>query len=299
MIILGIDGGGSNLRAAAVDDALTVLAQAGRGTANPSSIGREASAALIQDAIREVIAALPAAEPIHAVGIGVAGASPEYADAWLRATVAAALPDTPVATGSDIEIALVGAHSARRGVIVVAGTGSVAFGVNEAEQAAIGGGWGYMLGDEGGGYWLVIEALKCLTRWSDGIDPAGEALAQRFMAHLNLSRTHELIPWLYRQPPPIREVAALSGVVLEAADAGDPEAARIVEAGAEALKALVEALIRRLEMHNPPIAFGGGLLTTDNRLSRALASRLDLPEIPHARHPPVIGAALLAKLTYH
>lgn len=291
---VGIDGGGSNLRVAVVDAEMRVLAQVTRGTANPSGIGREAAAGLIQAALREVVA--QAGQPIAAVGIGVAGASAAHAGEWLRATVGAVLPGIPVAASMDHEIALVGANGERRGVLILAGTGSVAYGVNAAGESAQAGGWGYLLGDEGGGYWMGVEALRAVTRAADAGQAVTEGLAGRALAAIERTEPKEVIGWLYRTPPPIREVAALAGLVLDQAAEGDPQAAEIVARAAEALAGLVETIQRRLGMTQPRMAFAGGLLTAENPLSWALCERLGLVAIPSPRYPPVVGAALLARL---
>ncbi len=292
-LYMGIDGGGSNLRVAIVDEALNVLAHAQRETANPSTIGREEAAARIQSAMRDVMSAVE--QPVEGVGIGVAGASAVYAEEWLRATVGAALPGVPVAASMDNEIALVGAHGARRGVMVLAGTGSVAFAVNAHGEWAQAGGWGYLLGDEGSGCWLALEGLRALIRHSDGGDPTAAPLAARIQQAFGFARPVDAVPWLYRQPPPIREVAQRAEVVLRAADEGDATAQDIVRRGATALAWIARAAAARVEAEFA-IRFCGGLLTSENALSRALCDELGLESIPYPLYEPVIGAALLAKL---
>lgn len=290
---MGIDGGGSTLRVAIVDDGLNVIAQAARGTANPSAIGRNASAALIHEAMREVLAA--ANVQVAAVGIGIAGASAVYASDWLTQTVQAVLPDAIIAPSIDNEIALVGAHGARRGAIVLAGTGSVALAITPRGERVQAGGWGYLLGDEGGGYWLAAEALRACIRWHDGTQPEAEPLARAVLEAFGFERPIEIIAWLYRQPPPIREVAAHAELVLDAAHDGDAVALAIVERGAEALAALAQSVCRRAGIVQD-VRFCGGLLATENPLSDALCRQLHLTSIPQPLHEPVIGAALLAKL---
>lgn len=299
---IGIDGGGSTVRAAAVDDELNVIAHAQGETVNPSAVGRAVAAQRIQECLRSVVGQLDeggagSSKTIRAVGIGVAGASAVYAADWLREVVSAALPGVPVAASMDNEIALVGAHGERRGVMVLAGTGSVAYGVNDAGEAAQTGGWGYLVGDDGSGYWLGNQALRALIRWADGMADDAEALALRVMQRLDFKTPVEVIGWLYRQPPPTREVAQLAGLVLEAADADDPYAQAVIAQGADELVLLVRTIERRLRMTQPRIAFAGGLLSSENALSRALRARLGLSEIPLPRYPPVVGAALLAKIS--
>ena len=290
---IGIDGGGSTLRVLLVDDALTMLASAQRGTVNPSAIGREASAALITDALREVLVAVSV--PVAAVGIGVAGAPHTFAADWLRQVVGAVLPSVLTVASSDDEIALVGAHGAWRGAMVLAGTGSVACAVNAQGEWAQAGGWGYLLGDEGSGCWLALEALRAYIHWGEGTAPHAAAFAQRVRDHFGFSSIVDVTPWVYRQPLPTRELAQHAAVVLDAADDGDSVALEIVERGAAALAAIVNAAIQRVNAE-PSIRFCGGLLTADNALSRALCKQLGLTDIPLPLHPPAIGAALLAKL---
>src|SRR5690349_13591838 len=121
--VMGIDGGGSSIRAVITSLALDVRGEIRGETANPSVIGREQAAARIQNVIRATLenAALSAAS-IAGVGIGVAGAAASHSEAWLREVVAGVLPDSRIVASADYEIALVGAHGARKGVLVLAGT---------------------------------------------------------------------------------------------------------------------------------------------------------------------------------
>lgn len=300
-VVLAIDGGGSTLRAALVAFNTTggplTLHEERRGTVNPSLIGREAAAALIHEAIAPLIAASPG--PIAAVGIGVAGASPVYADAWLRSVVGAVLPGVPVATGTDIEIALVGAHGRRHGLIVAAGTGSVALAIVEDGPAAQAGGWGYLLGDEGSGYWIGCEGLRHVTAWEDAPDRQDAFLAQVIMAAIDVPQPRQVIGWVYRGgPPDVKAIAALAPVVLSVAEAGNEAALAIVDRAAHHLAALAASARHKAGADHLPIAFGGSLLTAKNPLSRALAQALGLPALPSARHSPVVGAALLAQCAF-
>lgn len=299
-LYLGIDGGGSNLRAVIVDDELNTVAQAiYPQTANPSSVGREAAASTIQSALRSALrkAGCPP-DAIRAAGIGVAGASAEYAADWLVEVIHGVLPETRVVASSDIEIALVGAHGARRGVIALAGTGSVAYGVSESGEGLIVGGWGYLIGDEGSGFWLGLRAVQIAAREYDHAPEPPSALAQRVLAALEIPNGRALIRKIYGEARvDVRGIAALASLLLDAADAGDTRAQEAVDQGARALAGLVATLERRLNLTQPPVALAGSLLQNDNPLSRALCRELGLPEIPRALHPPVVGAALLAQLS--
>jgi len=294
---IGIDGGGSNLRVVITDADLNVISQAYRLTANPSIVGRNKSALMIQSTVREALShtSLQPAD-ITAVGIGVAGASVDYAKGWLIDTVASALPTTYVVPSSDNEIALVGAHGQRRGVLILAGTGSVAYGVNQYGKQVQVGGWGYLIGDEGSAYWIGRRALQLITQSVDGRIDQTE-LTNAVLRVLNLKTARDLILWLYDPAlPRTRDVALLAPLVIELADADDHLARRIVNEAAHELFLMVEAVIERLGVDEPEIAFSGGLLEQPNLLSTTLQNSLGLPKFPCPVYSPVVGAALLARM---
>lgn len=296
---MGIDGGGTHLRVAICDAAMEVLAQGEYSAANPSSLGQDAAAEHIRRAMRDTLdrAAVTSAD-ISAVGVGIAGAAANHSGDWLNEVVRAVLPDAVVALSSDFEIALVGAHGRRYGLLILAGTGSAVFGVNAAGASVQVGGWGYLLGDEGSGFWIGMEALRMLTYTADGRSGAASEswLPQRLMEMLKFRTPRDVIKWLYAQPASrVTEVARLAEIVLAEAANGDAGARQIVEGAAAHLAGMARAVLRRSNEIALPIAFAGGLLEQDNLLRRHLCDQLGLSEAPVRRYPPVVGAALLAQ----
>ncbi len=291
---IGIDGGGTNLRVIVVRPDLTIVGRANAGTANPNVIGHDTSAALLQQTIQEAVtnAGLELGQ-IDAVGIGVAGAPREFESEWLYQAMFGVLPDALIVPSSDHEIALVGALGKREGVLVLAGTGSIGYGVNAAGESALVGGWGYLLGDEGSGYSLGMDALRALMKEWDGRLPE-TSLTEPILAALGLQNIWGIVTWLYGDVVRTPEIAKLTPIVLEHAVKGDGVALMIVEHGVEGLVEHVETIKRRLVMNRPEVAFAGGLLTSDNLLSQRLCEQLGLTNIPQPRYTPVVGAALLA-----
>lgn len=296
-LVMGIDGGGSTVRAAVVGDGLTVLGRSTGGTVNPTVIGHETAAerirAVVQSALEDA-----GIEPdqIAAAGIGVAGAATEHSQAWLNQVLAPVLPSSRIVPSNDLEIALVGARGERRGIVILAGTGSAAYGINDAGDSLLLGGWGYLLGDEGSGYWIGMEGLRQVSRAADGA-AEDTLLTSVLLSALGLDQPRALIPWLYHsETPRNREIAALAPLVLETAENGDAAARATIADGAARLALLGQATARKLKMDAPDYVFAGGLLESPNMLSRLLCERLRLTEFPQRRHPPVIGAALLALL---
>jgi N-acetylglucosamine kinase-like BadF-type ATPase len=288
--IMGIDGGGSGVRVVIITRDLTPVASAQGGSANPNSAGRETAAQAIKRAIRAALdEAQLAPEAISGVGVGIAG-TVTLRD-WARETVAGVLPHAAITIANDFEIALVGARGERRGVLILAGTGSVIYGVNAAGESAQVGGWGYLLGDEGSGYALGLQALQAVVRAADGRGQAAR-LSEAILSRLGLRSPQDLIQWVYA-PGRTREIAQLAPLVLQLA-ADDLVAQQIVTAGVGELVLAAQTVVRRLQIESPDYAFAGGLLTEANPLSLGLCAALGLPSIPVAKYPPVIGAALLA-----
>ena len=296
-LFMGIDGGGSKLRITITDADLRSLASIESGPANPSGIGHDNARTLIRHEIADALrqARLQPRE-IAAAAIGIAGASNLHSEDWLLETVEPALPDALIVPSSDLEIALVGSLGQRQGILLLAGTGSAVFGVAPGGQRLQIGGWGYLLGDEGSGYWIGSQLLRhIIARHDRGASTRDDALTRACMDVLGLTEPRELIAWLYRsKEAPAPRIASLAELVLNAD--GSEWATTCVESAAEQLARQVDLMRSRLDYESAPIAFAGGLLDKDNALSQRVTQRLGLPRRPIARHPPVIGAALLATM---
>jgi N-acetylglucosamine kinase-like BadF-type ATPase len=294
MVYIGIDGGGSTVRVVVVTPDLSILGQSRGGSVNPNSAGRDAAASALHAAIREALAAAQVtAGDVTAVGAGVAGAMTAPLNDWLRDTLSSIVPDVPVFSTHDIEIALIAAHGIRRGVLVLAGTGSAALGVSPTGESLLVGGWGYLLGDEGSGAWLGLRALNAVACHADG---RGEPtrLTDAIMNLLQLSDARQLIEIIYQPAVPVAPRAArFAPLVLEHAEV-DGVASRLVDEAVKALALHVETIVSRLRLVDPGVAFAGGLLSSPNVLSLRLQSVLRLAAFPAARYPAEVGAALLA-----
>lgn len=292
---MGIDGGGSTLRVLIVDENLYPLAEVQSGAVNPNGVGYEAATTIIRTTIEQTIteANLTPAD-IQAVGIGIAGIHDYLNHGWLREVVAPVLPDSLIRPSADHEIALVGALGERYGLLVLAGTGSIVFGVNRQGASAIVGGWGHLLGDEGSGYVIGMQALQAVTKAFDGQGPA-TTLTQRILDQLGLTTPWDVVGWLYGQEEHVARVAQLAPLVFECATEGDTIAQGIVEQAAQGLAHQAHTAIRRLTLNKPPIAFAGSLLVNPTPVSQRLCELLNLSTIPTPRYRAVVGAALLAK----
>lgn len=294
---IGIDGGGSNLRVVIVDDAMQIINTYHGLSVNPNTVGHDVAKDRIQQGIRSILeAAKLTTDQIKGLGIGIAGASARHSSEWLLQVTRPILPTALIIPSSDEEIGLVGARGKLEGVFLIAGTGSSAYGVHPEGKIFRAGGWGYLLGDEGAGYWIGNQALRAVTLYGDHRMGKYSALPALVLAHIGLNSPDEIIRWTYDNFAPAR-IAQLAQVVVAHPD--DPYCQAIITQAGDHLHSLGQHILNQLDLSCDQIAFGGSLLTTQNSLSAYVVSRFGLSDIPSTLHAPVVGAALLAKIKYH
>ncbi len=281
-LVLGLDIGGSSTRARLAEAGRTVAEAAG-GSASLTAVGDEAAAA----ALAAVLADLGRPAVAAAVA-GAAGCDTPEALGRMRALLTAALPGAAVDAVHDTRLVLAAA-GLDAGIALIAGTGSVAYGVAPDGREARAGGWGHLLGDEGSGYWVVREAVRRVLAEDDRGDPPG-TLARRLLAETGVADPPMLITHLHRHREPARW-AALSHAALEA-EPGLAAAAAAELAGA----AVTVAGRLRLE---GPVVLAGGLLLGEPALTAAteaaLAAALPGAAVLRAGDDPVAGAVRLAE----
>ncbi|HEU4565257.1 MAG TPA: BadF/BadG/BcrA/BcrD ATPase family protein [Gemmatimonadaceae bacterium] len=274
-IVIGVDGGGSRTRVWVADETGQQLGEA-EGTASAVRPGRaEESAEVIAAAIRDALASCAMTHVTPKVAcIGVAGVGrEEMRHALWQALVAREVAED-VVVHADAAIALDDAFGDGAGILLIAGTGSVAFARGPAGQFARCGGWGPACGDEGGGAWIGRRALSVVTAAADGREPA-TALTGAILTAVEANELEELIPWAAQATPAM--LAALAPVVVTVADRGDLRANALLSIAAEELVLHVRALARQLfvdERASFGVALAGGLLAPGAPLRKRLEHRL-------------------------
>jgi N-acetylglucosamine kinase-like BadF-type ATPase len=165
----------------------------------------------------------------------------------------------------DAEIALTGATEGQPGIVIIAGTGSMAFGRDARGRTARAGGWGYIFGDEGGGFDLTRQALRSALRHDEGWG-VPSTLRDRLLAATGALNINQLMHRFYTPEFPRPAIAALSSLVSEAAEEGDEEGQRILFEAASQLVTYVEGVHRVIfqPMQAVQIAYIGGVF--NNRL---------------------------------
>lgn len=258
MHVLGIDAGGTKTVCLLADETGTVVAEGRGGGANLQTAGELEVEKVLHHVMEEAIGdrdIRPAA-----ICLGIAGVDrPRDADA-VRGIMRRIGFKTRIVIVNDALIALVAGAAEGPGVVVIAGTGSIAYGRNSAGRAARSGGWGYVLGDEGGGYWIGRNALAAVVRQFDGRGPT-TALTSLVLREMHLANPTELIHAIYDRGFQRGAVAGIAKVVREAADAGDAVASEILGRAAHELTVAASAVVSALGMRGDvfPTVLSGGI----------------------------------------
>lgn len=294
-IFLGIDGGGSKT-SCAIGDETRVL---GSGRAGPSNVVRvgkerakEAIAAALQTAC-EMAHISPA--QIERTCAGMAGGGRPETAAIARRLFAELLPGEIQVVG-DMVIALQAAFGADPGVVVVAGTGSIAYGRSSAGDTARAGGWGPAISDEGSGHWIGRAALTAAIRVHD--EGKTTPLLASIMAAWHITTHEELV--LAANSTPAPDFAGLLPIVLLAANTGDAIASAILTQAGTELAALANIVLDRLFDNGPaPVAMAGGVFRNSALVRQVFYNTLrpTFPEIVLKQEivDPVDGALELAR----
>jgi glucosamine kinase len=292
-ILIGADVGGSKT-AVGVSDGQTMLARA-EGAGAAVRPGRAlASASVIAEVVRQALAgAGRLTGDVLYVGAAGAGRDPERDE--LRKALRGENLAANVVVATDIEIALAAAFDEAPGIVVSAGTGSVAVGRDRTGQRHRIGGYGWQMGDEGSGYAIGRAALGAVSRAADGRSPR-TALSERVLAVSRSENFDALVRWAAGASP--AEVAALAPPVLEVAAQGDPLAQGIADYAARELTQLAICLLPMMDLQPPVgVAITGGLLSSDGPLRRSVLARLkEEPGLTPVDAPvdAVMGAIRLA-----
>jgi len=291
LTLLGLDIGGTTSRARLWAAGRVVAESRAQSASLPASGPDGAKAALA-----ELLAGVGAdqAAPLDAIGVGSAGLSVPGAEDFLREHLAPLTRSGELVIVSDAMLVL-SAAGLDAGVAVVCGTGSVAVGTLAGRSVQVGG-WGYLLGDEGGGYWIVREAIRTLLSRRDNGRPPGELGVQLLSATgaADLPALHRLF---YAQPHLPGSWARHAGLVLATADA---DAVAIAAHGADAVAGLAASAMRKLDAPvSLPVVLGGGLLANAafrDATCNAVARTLPGADAQVLAGEPVAGAVRLAAL---
>ena len=281
-LVLGLDIGGSSSRARLSEGGHTVSEASAPG-ANVALIDPD----VVAERLTSLIEQLGSPHPASCCA-GAAGAEVPAGRRRLEDLLARLLPDARVLVVHDTRLILAAA-ALDAGIALIAGTGSVAYARNHNGDEARAGGWGWMLGDEGSGAWIVREALReLMRRREEGVQLS--VLGERLLVATDSDDLLETISrvQLYHEAG---QWAALAGEVFDSM-ALDPGAARIVESAADALAALALHAGAKVGVDGP-VVMAGGLLTNFSDLALKVQARVGSGLV--LEEEPVAGAVRLAE----
>jgi N-acetylglucosamine kinase-like BadF-type ATPase len=296
-LYLGVDGGQSSTTALIGDEAGRVL---GRGRGGPcnhvsGAEGRTKFFSALGECLRQACeqAGLDSKTVTFACAcLGFSG-GPEDKESYSRELIRS----TQYKITHDAEIALSGATAGEPGIIIIAGTGSMAFGRNAEGKAARAGGWGYIFGDEGGAFDITRRALRAALQYEEGWGPP-TLLRDLLLKETRAANANEMLHLFYTPEYTRRRVASLCPLVTRAAEEGDEVAREIFDASAVELARFVQGVHFQLFRagERVPLAYIGGafqsapLLTGfTNRVCDSIASSIGPPRLS-----PAAGALLEA-----
>jgi N-acetylglucosamine kinase-like BadF-type ATPase len=294
---LGVDGGQSSTTAIIGDETGRVL---GIGKGGPCNhVGASEARAKFVNAINASLGAACAAAGLDAAAVRFVSACLGFSGgpADKQAILGQILASDRMLITDDATIALSGALAGQPGIVIVAGTGSIAFGRNAQGRTARAGGWGYLFGDEGGGFWIVREALRAALRWEEGWG-SPTALRALLLDTTGTRNINDLMHRCYTPEFPRPRIAGLSLMMNYAAENGDPMARKILSEAARELALLARAVRGQLFDPQEPVrcAYAGGVFhsrTLRTSFREALGGDPALVATPPV-HGPAAGALLVA-----
>jgi N-acetylglucosamine kinase-like BadF-type ATPase len=297
MYVLGIDAGGTKTVCLLADDSGRVLAESHGGGANLQASGELAVEKVLHQVMEDTLPQRDVRP--DAICLGIAGVDrPNDAQA-IQGIMRRIGFKARVTVVNDALVALVAGAGEQAGVVIVAGTGSIAYGVDASKRACRAGGWGYLLGDEGGGYWIGRAALSAVVRAFDGRGPATR-LTELVLAEMRLATPSDLIHAIYDRGLQRPLLAGLAAVVQEAMLAGDAVASDILARAAEELVGAAASVVTRLGMRGDvfPTILAGGIFRAMPALSADVCQRMaevaPRSEVHSLDVEPARGAVTLA-----
>jgi N-acetylglucosamine kinase-like BadF-type ATPase len=291
--VIGMDSGGTKTVGLLADENGVVIREARGGGGNLLVHGELG----VEKSLYQVLEALDPPAPVAVLCIGIAGvARPAEREVIQGVLRRLGFRHTRLRIENDAFVALVAGAPAGHGIVVIAGTGSIAYGVDPGGKTARSGGWGYLLGDEGSAFWLGHAAVRQGIRSADGRGPK-TLLFELICDKLGISDPPGLVAWFYDQELSRYRVAQLASLVEQAANAGDEAAEALLVQAADHLIRAARAVERQLDLgESYPLVLSGGAFKACPSLVGRIEAGLELPRARVVRLAvePAVGAVTLA-----
>lgn len=297
---LGVDGGASKTAAIVTDENGIVRGRGLAGGSNHLRVGIEEATRNVERAVNHALVETGIAiKEIEYAYCGIAGSDHPLHHQKVVEALRVFFPRGNFIVDTDGRVALTGAVGFGAGIVIIAGTGSVAFGRNELGREARAGGWGPTLGDEGSGYAIAREGLAAIVRAYDGRGDT-TLMTQLLCNEYDMCDPNDLPRFVYAATTHADDIARYGKLVIEAAQTGDVVALEIVDNAGRELAACVLAVAEKLDLLSKPfpVAYVGGAFNAGEVLiapmrQMIIASAREAVIAP-PRNTPVEGAAMMA-----
>lgn len=272
--VVGIDAGGTKTVGLLADETGRVLAEARGPGANLQTQGELE----VEKVFDDLLETLGTDYTISAVCLGIAGVDRPQDEQVIKGILRRLGHRQTARVVNDAAIALAAGAPQRTGIVVLAGTGSIAYGADRTGRTARAGGYGFLLADEGSGYWLGHQTLRAVVRSADGRGPATQLMPLLF-EELDVGSVPELVPRVYERGLPKHRIAALAPLVQKAYDRGDAVAAELLAQGARELALIAVSVARQLTLGPDPypLVLAGGVFKGCPGMVDPLVAALELP----------------------
>lgn len=296
MIYAGIDAGGTSSKCMIVNKKNEVLARVKTGPANYQIVGIDTAVMEIRRAV-ELACNKAGIDIVDFMGLGIAGAG---SSSDLEKIKEKLLPLKTVKEAyitDDGKIAVLGAHNGKPGIVLIAGTGSIVYGLTENYQTVRAGGWGPLLGDEGSGFWIGLQAVKYIIKAKEGRG-IKTSLEKPILNHLCLNDLRGLVTFTHQMPLPRKQIAELAPVVIEEMLNNDQVAKDIINKGLYELSLAVKVVADKINSNSIKISVMGGLFS--NKYVYEMFINMIFNnygfKVIHPKHSAVYGAILYGAL---
>jgi N-acetylglucosamine kinase-like BadF-type ATPase len=295
--VLGIDAGGTKTVAFLADGDGHVLGEGRAGGANLQAEGELAVEKVLHAVMGQALATR--GTEVDAICLGMAGVDRAHDLEVVRGIMRRIERKTRTIVVNDALVALVAGAGDGPGIVIICGTGSIAYGRSARGVAARAGGWGFVLGDEGSGYWIAAHALRAVARAADGRGPA-TSLTPKVLEHFAVATPSDLVREVYERQVRHHALAQVARHVAKARDEGDEVATQILEQAAHELVAAAWSVAERLAMREEAFDFilaGGvfhGVPWLSDELHRRLPAIAAKARVSRLVAEPALGAVRLA-----
>lgn len=304
--LLGVDGGGTKTvawLARSVGDSPKVVGKGEAGTSNLRAAGAKRALENLGAAIEAARQEAQWSGPIATAVLGLAGSANLEIQAAVDQWCASRRLANRAVVVHDARPVIAAGTPDDWGVALIAGTGSVVYArSDQGEKTAVVGGWGYLFGDEGSGFWIGREALRRVSRAADGRAPTTR-LTMVLLDEIGVDDPRELLSGLNARGD-LREAAAtLAPLVLSLAEQGDVAAMDIAVAAADELAELTAAAARAIDAPTEyPLAIAGGVLVGNQKLRDLVLASLEAkgqsPGSVEVVDTPVAGCVRMARMLF-